>query len=304
MSDNVLRLDKLTKVYKETKAVTDFDLNVKRGHICGLIGPNGAGKTTIMKMTAGLIHPTSGKMEFFGDSSDLKSSRRRMCFMLEAPIIEPQMTAEENMQYIRYAKGVADEKKIAETLDFVGLGNTGKKLAAKFTLGMKQRLGIAMSLLTEPEILVLDEPVNGLDPEGIVEIRHMLKRLSDEKNVTIIISSHILSELAELCSDFAIINHGRLIESFSASELNNKCRTHIAIKTDNINKTAAVLEDRLSVSDYTVIHGDEIHLYEYTDDIAIVSRTVTGSGLTITKLVSEGESLEDYYLSKVGGENE
>ncbi len=301
---NVLELKNISKKYGKATVVDNFSLNVEKGHICGLIGPNGAGKTTIMKMMAGLASPTSGEIGFFGKNDNLDLSRKRMAFMLEAPIIDKSMNARQNMEYVRYVKGVADKKKIDEMLDFVGLGNVGKKAVGKFSLGMTQRLGIAMALLTEPEIMVLDEPVNGLDPEGIVEIRLMLKKLSEEKNVTIIISSHILSELSELCTDFSIINHGRQLENLSREELMAKCRSYYAIRTNDINRTAAVIEDKLGTKQYKVIHGDEIRLFDFLDNVEKVSKTITDNGLILTKFISEGESLEEFYLSKVGAENE
>ncbi len=301
---NVLELKNISKKYGKATVVDNFSLNVEKGHICGLIGPNGAGKTTIMKMMAGLAAPTSGEIGFFGKNDNLDLSRKRMAFMLEAPIIDKSMNARQNMEYVRYVKGVADKKKIDEMLDFVGLGNVGKKAVGKFSLGMTQRLGIAMALLTEPEIMVLDEPVNGLDPEGIVEIRLMLKKLSEEKNVTIIISSHILSELSELCTDFSIINHGKQLENLSREELMAKCRSYYAICTNDINRTAAVIEDKLGTKQYKVIHGDEIRLFDFLDNVEKVSKTITDNGLILTKFISEGESLEEFYLSKVGAENE
>ena len=301
---NVLELKNISKKYGKATVVDNFSLNVEKGHICGLIGPNGAGKTTIMKMIAGLASPTSGEIGFFGKNDNLDLSRKRMAFMLEAPIIDKSMNARQNMEYVRYVKGVADKKKIDEMLNFVGLGNVGKKAVGKFSLGMTQRLGIAMALLTEPEIMVLDEPVNGLDPEGIVEIRLMLKKLSEEKNVTIIISSHILSELSELCTDFSIINHGKQLENLSREELMAKCRSYYAIRTNDINRTAAVIEDKLGTKQYKVIHGDEIRLFDFLDNVEKVSKTITDNGLILTKFISEGESLEEFYLSKVGAENE
>ena len=301
---NVIELKNISKKYGKATVVDNFSLNVEKGHICGLIGPNGAGKTTIMKMMAGLASPSSGEIGFFGKNDNLDLSRKRMAFMLEAPIIDKSMNARQNMEYVRYVKGVADKKKIDEMLDFVGLHDVGKKAAGKFSLGMTQRLGIAMALLTEPEIMVLDEPVNGLDPEGIVEIRLMLKKLSEEKNVTIIISSHILSELSELCTDFSIINHGKQIENLSRDELMAKCRSYYAIRTNDINRTAAVIEDKLGTKQYKVIHGDEIRLFDFLDNVEKVSKTITDNGLILTKFISEGESLEEFYLSKVGAENE
>lgn len=301
---NVIELKNLSKNYGKKTVVDNFSLSVEKGHICGLIGPNGAGKTTIMKMLSGLAAPSSGEIGFFGRNNELDKSRKRMAFMLEAPIVDKSLNARQNMEYIRYVKGVADKKKIDEMLDFVGLHDVGKKKAGKFSLGMTQRLGIAMALLTEPEIMVLDEPVNGLDPEGIVEIRLMLKKLAEEKNVTIIISSHILSELSELCTDFSIINHGKQIENLSRDELMAKCRSYYAIRTNDINRTAAVIEDKLGTKQYKVIHGDEIRLFDFLDNVEKVSKTITDNGLILTKFISEGESLEDFYLSKVGAENE
>lgn len=304
MAQPILALNNLSKKYGKALVVDSFDLSVEKGHICGLIGPNGAGKTTIMKMIAGLTAPDSGSMSFFGETENPDKARHRMSFMIESPIIDPGMSARENMQYVRYVRGVADEKKIDEVLSLAGLSDTGKKLASRFSLGMKQRLGIAMALLTSPEILVLDEPVNGLDPEGIVDVRHMLKRLAEEQNVTILISSHLLSELSEICTDFTLLGRGKRIESFSSEELQIKCRNHISIRTNNINQTAAVLEETLHIHEYKVIHGDEIHLFERLDDIETVSKAITDQGLILTKLVNEGENLEQYYLAKVGDENE
>ncbi len=300
----VLKMTGVSKFYGRNAVVNNFNFDVEKGHICGLIGPNGAGKTTIMKMLAGLARPDSGEISFFGDSSNLDSSRGRISFMLESPIIDKSLTAKENMQYVRYIKGVADPQKINEMLDFAGLGDTGNKPARKFSLGMCQRLGIAMALLTEPEIMVLDEPVNGLDPEGIVEIRLMLKKLVEERNVTIVISSHILSELSELCTDFSIISHGKLIENLSKEKLTAKCRRYFAIKTNDIDRTAAVIEEKLGTKNYKVIHGDELYLYDCLDSIEKVSKTITDSGLILTKLTNGGESLEEFYLSKAGDENE
>ena len=304
MDNSVITMRGLSKSYRKAEVLHDFSLTVERGHICGLIGPNGAGKTTIMKILAGLIFQTRGELEFFGSGDGLDKNRKRMSFMIEAPIVDPKMTAYDNLAYLRYVRGYPDKKRIDEVLDIVGLSDTGKKKCEKFSLGMRQRLGIAMALLSKPEVLVLDEPVNGLDPEGIVEVRHLLKKLTDEQNVTILISSHLLSELSELCTDFSIINHGRLIENLSSEELMIKCRNHISIRTNDTYRTAAILEDKLSISNYKVLHGGEIHIFEQLDNIGHISKTVTDSGLTITRLCEEGQGLEDYYLEKVGDEND
>ena len=304
MGNSVITMRGLCKSYKKQEVLHDFSLTVECGHICGLIGPNGAGKTTIMKMLAGLFFPTKGEIELFGSRDNLNDSRARMSFMIEPPIISSSMTARENLEYIRYPRGYPDEKRIDEILELVGLANTGKKRAAKFSLGMKQRLGIGMALLPKPDIMVLDEPVNGLDPEGIVEVRQLIKRMQEEWGVTVLISSHLLSELSELCTDFSIISHGNLIENLSREELLVKCRNHIALRTDNINKTAAVLEDKLSIHDYKVIHGEEIQIFEHLSDVHRISKMLTDNGLVITRLNEEGQNLEDYYLEKAGGRNE
>ena len=297
----ILEVKNLTKRYREKPVVDCFNLSMEKGHIYGLIGPNGAGKTTIMKMLAGLTQPTGGTISLFGSEENLDQSRSRMSFMLETPYLDESMTARQNMEYIRYVRGVADEKRIDEVLESVGLGNVGKKKVAQFSLGMKQRLGIGMALLAKPEVMVLDEPVNGLDPEGIVEVRKLLIQLAQKEQITILISSHLLSELWELSTDFAIIKDGRLVDCLSSQELEEKCRNYLAIQTDNIQETVAVLEQQLQIRDYKVVTNGELHLYEYVNDVKRVSKTITENGFILTKLVAEGESLEQYYLSKVGG---
>ncbi len=298
--ENILKVEGISKTYGKKKVVDNFGITLKRGSIHGLIGPNGAGKTTIMRILAGLTLPDCGELQFFGSKENLDDYRRRMSFMIESPVIDPAMTAYNNMKYVSLVRGVADDNRINEVLDFVSLNDTGKKMAGKFSLGMKQRLGIGMALLTKPEIMVLDEPVNGLDPSGIVDIRLMLKKLAKEQNVTILISSHLLSELSELCDDFTLVKNGKVIDTFSSEELNTKCKSRICIRTNDINRTCAILEDKLSVKSYKVIHGNEIYLFEKLDEIELVSKTITDSGIAITKLLFENESLEEYYLSKVG----
>ena len=304
MGNSVITMTNITKRFKKAEVVKNFSLDVKKGSITGLIGPNGAGKTTIMKILAGLMFQTSGELSFYGSRDDLDLNRRRMSFMIEAPIVDYNITAYENLNYVRYVRGYPDKKRIDEVLDIVDLKDTGKKKALKFSLGMRQRLGIAMALLTKPEVLVLDEPVNGLDPEGIVEVRHILQKLSEDQGVTILISSHLLSELSELCTDFSIINKGQLVENLSLEELHDRCRSHIVLRTNNTEKTAAVLEDKLSIGSYKVLRSGDIEIYERLDAVERISKTVTDSGCIITKLYESGQSLEDYYLEKVGGSHE
>ena len=304
MSNSVISVKGISRSYKKQTVLKDVSLEVERGHICGLIGPNGAGKTTLMKILAGLILPDSGEIGFFGSSDDLDKRRDRMSFMIEQPIIANNMNARDNIEYIRLLRGYPDDRRVDEILELVGLADTGKKYAQKFSLGMKQRLGIGMALLPKPEVMVLDEPVNGLDPEGIVEVRQLIKRMQEEMGVTVLISSHLLSELSEICTDFSMITGGRLVENLSREQLLAKCRGRIALRTDSIEGTAAVLEEKLSIHDYKVIHGDEIHIYERLDEVTKISKTITDSGFIITRLAEEGQNLEEYYLEKVGEHNE
>lgn len=299
----VMELDGLTKSFRKRKAVDNFTLKMEKGHIYGLIGPNGAGKTTIMKMMAGLTEPDSGTMKFFG-SDEVDSKRKRMSFIIEEPYMEYNMTARDNMKYLMYLRGVADENRVDELLDFVGLRDTGRKVAGQFSLGMRQRLGLAMSLISKPEIMILDEPINGLDPEGILDIRNMLADLVRNEKMTILISSHILKELSALCTDYAIVREGCLIEELSAEELERKTRSYVVLKTNDIGKTTAILEEKLDIHEYKVTYENEIMIYERLGEIEKISQTVTDNNLVITRLNPEGESLEEYYIGRVGGDNE
>ena len=297
--DNIVEIERLSKSYGKKKVVDSFSLKMEKGHIYGLIGPNGAGKTTIMRMMAGLTKQDSGSMRFFG-SEELDKKRERISFIIEEPYMDLDMSAKENLEYIRFLRGIPDEKRSEEMLEFVGLADTGKKTAGKFSLGMRQRLGLAMAMLPGPEIMILDEPINGLDPEGIIDIRNMIKKLVSEKKITVMISSHILKELAELCTDYAIVREGKLIEELSHEELLAKTRSYLALGTNDVNRTTAVLEEKLNIKNYRVTHDNEIFIYERLEERELISRTVTENDLVILRLNPEGESLEDYYIGKVG----
>ena len=297
--EHVICLNGLTKYYGKKCVVDHVSLMIEKGHIYGLIGPNGAGKTTIMKMIAGITLPSEGSISLFGTSKHLDQERERASFMIEAPYLDKSFTARENMEYISRLRGVADPDRIEEMLALTGLSHTGKKLVKQFSLGMKQRLGIAMALLPDPEVMILDEPVNGLDPEGIVEIRNLLKRLMEERGITILISSHLLAELSELCTDFAIIDQGAVIECLSKEQLEEQCKNYLEVMTTDQNKLATVLEQTLSITQYKVMEENEIRIYEKLDQLEDISRAITSAGLTILRFTIEGENLEEYYLSKV-----
>ncbi len=297
--ENILSISNLTKSYGEKKVVNNISLNVKKGHIYGLIGPNGAGKTTIMKILAGTTMADTGEVSFFGGTDE--KSKSRMSFMIETPYIDKALTARQNLEYIRYLRGISDKARIDSTLELVGLAGTDKKTARHFSLGMKQRLGIAMALISKPEIMILDEPVNGLDPEGIVHIRNLLLKLCHEENVTIIISSHLLTELYELCTDFVLINDGCIVESLSKEALDEKCSTYIAIniETPNIEELITVLEQQLNIREYKLLSNEELRIYDHIENIGDLSRCITNNGFTLTKLAPGGDSLEEFYLSKI-----
>lgn len=305
MPDTLIEVKKLKKQYMKQMAVNDVSFQIKEGMICGLIGPNGAGKTTIMKMLGGLVHPTEGSISIFGsrDENGLARARSRMSFMIETPYAKEKMTARQNLEKQRIQKGIPDKKRIDEVLKIVGLENTGKKQVKNFSLGMRQRLGIAIALLSKPEIMIMDEPVNGLDPEGIVEIRKLLLKLNRQENITIVISSHILSELSLLCTDYIFIHHGELIQSVSAEKLKILCREYYHIHTDNDEKAAAILQHKLNASDYDIEEDGSIRLYEQMDNLLNVSRALYESGVVPITLNINEVNLEKYYMDMVGEQN-
>ncbi len=305
MSEILIDVKELEKQYMKQKAVKDASFQIKKGMICGLIGPNGAGKTTIMKMLGGLALPTGGSISIFGETSEnaLARARTRMSFMIETPYAKEKMTARENLEIQRIQKGIPDKKRIDEVLETVNLTDTGKKPVKNFSLGMRQRLGIANALLTKPEIMVLDEPINGLDPEGIVEIRELLLKLNREEHITIIISSHILSELSLLCTDYIFINHGEILQSIPADELKKICKEYYRIDTDNNSLAAAVLENRLGLTQFDVDRDGTIKLYESLENIRDISKALFENGVVPTTLSMNEANLEQYYMNMVGEEN-
>lgn len=305
MADVVINIKNLSKQYMKQKAVDDVSFQIKAGMICGLIGPNGAGKTTIMKMLGGLVMPTNGHISLYSNNTEegLAHARSRMSFMIETPYAKEKMSARENLEKQRIQKGIPDKKRVEEVLDIVGLSDTGKKHVKNFSLGMRQRLGIANALLTKPEVMILDEPINGLDPEGIVEIRELLLKLNREEHITIVISSHILSELSLLCTDYIFIHHGKLIKAVEAEELKRICKECYHIHTDNDALALAVLQERLHVKEYDVEEDGSIRLYERLSDVREVSKTLYEGGVIPLELKFMEANLEQYYMDMVGEQN-
>lgn len=250
MSSVILEAHDLTKEYRHTVALDHIDLKIEKGKIYGFIGQNGAGKTTFLRLVTGLAFPTSGTLSLWGKTveKELQEQRKRIGCMIETPALFPTMTAYQNMEIQRIQRGIPDKAVIQKTLDMVGLKDTGKKAVRNFSLGMRQRLGIAIALLNTPEFLILDEPINGLDPAGIVEIRNLLKSLNKEYGMTILVSSHILEELYQTASEFILIDKGKIIEEISDRELNDRCKRHIAIKASTLRHEMYLKESIANIS--------------------------------------------------------
>jgi ABC-2 type transport system ATP-binding protein len=303
MNEYVLRTNNLSKKYHDKMALNKVNLLVKKGSIYGFIGQNGAGKSTLIRIILGLAYPTTGTFELFGKSNEreLIEARKRIGAIIEGPALYPHMTAYENLEAHRLLKGIPGKECIEKTLTLVGLQDTGKKKVKNFSLGMKQRLGLAIALLGDPEFLILDEPINGLDPMGVVEIRELLKKLNQEYGITILISSHILSELHLLATHYGIIHKGELLEQLSAKELNEKCQQYLHIKVDDPNKAATVIERRFATQDFEVMPDGTIKLFAYVDLPGEVSKALTNEGLVIEQFMPMGEDLETYFANRIGG---
>lgn len=297
MSEIILQTHELKKVYGKQVAVGGIDLKVERGAIYGLIGKNGAGKTTTLKMIGGLAKPTGGSFSLFGKTGrELADVRGRVSCLIEEPGLYGSMTAFDNLKAKCLCYGVKGDAYINELLERVGLANVGKKKAKNFSLGMKQRLGIAMAMVGEPDLLVLDEPINGLDPEGIVEIRDMLTQFSKEKGVTILISSHILEELSKVATHYGIMNKGRLVEQLTAEELAERCSLRIEAVVDRPELAGTVL-DRLGITNYKVVDKETINIAERLEDVAMINRELNAAGVMVSKIMVNNESLETFFLS-------
>ena len=303
MSSIILQAHSLTKKYRHTVALDHIDLQIEKGKIYGFIGQNGAGKTTFLRLVTGLAFQTSGTLDLWGKSSakDLQEQRKRIGCMIETPALFPAMTAYQNMEIQRIQRGIPDKTVIEKTLNMVSLKDTGKKSVRNFSLGMRQRLGIAIALLNTPEFLILDEPINGLDPAGIVEVRNLLKSLNKEYGMTILVSSHILEELYQTATEFILIDKGKIIEEISDQELNERCKRHIAIKATDPQKALLVLEEKLHTENFKLLPDGTIRLYDYLDDLEKVAAVLSDEHILVTGLSVSGDTLEDYFLSKIGG---
>lgn len=304
MNDFVIETKQLTKIYGKQTVVSNVSLHVKRGRIYGLLGRNGAGKTTIMKMILGLTPITSGQVDVFGKNIKGQEKRvfPRIGAMIETPGFYPNLTGTENLGIFSKLRGTAAPHAVENALKVVGLPYKDKKLFGKYSLGMKQRLGIANAILHEPELLILDEPTNGLDPIGIAEVREFIKNLSTMCEKTILISSHILSEISLLADDIGIIDKGILLEESSMRELEKKNRRYVLLQVSDIPKASLILERQFGLKDYSVQDDHTIRLYDTSLDIAAINKALVVQDVAVIGSGLYNDSLEDYFKKITGGE--
>ena len=301
MSDNILITNNLTKRYGNKNAADKINIHVNKGEIYGLIGRNGAGKTTILKMLSGLSTPTDGSYSILGKTGkDLASVRSKVGTLIENPGLYPNLSAYDNLKLKCIIMDRNEDEYINELLNLVGLQDTGKKVSKNFSMGMKQRLGIALALIGDPEIIILDEPINGLDPQGIAEMRDILTTLSKEKGFTIIISSHILDELAKIADAYGIIHDGKLLVEMTAEELKEKCGEYTILKTDNNEKTADILK-KFDITDFSQIDDETIHINVKMNHKGKIIQELVISGVDIREIAERRITLEQYYLGLTGG---
>lgn len=297
----VLTANSLSKQYKHFKALDNLNIHVPKGSIYGFVGKNGAGKTTLIRLICGLQAPSSGSFTLYGTESTQKSivnARRRMGAVVETPSIYLDMTAEENLRQQYRVLGMPSFDGIPELLELVGLGDTGKKKAKHFSLGMKQRLGIAVALAGDPDFLVLDEPINGLDPQGIVGIRELILKLNLEHQITILISSHILDELSRLATHYGIIDGGRMVREFSAEELEQVCRKCMRIEVSDVRALARRL-DQMEL-EYKLLSDHEADIFAKVN-VSQLTLALAEDGCEVRSLQEKDESLESFYIGLVGG---
>jgi bacitracin transport system ATP-binding protein len=300
----ILRTNRLTKRYGETTVVSDVNMTIRSGDIYGFLGQNGAGKTTTLRMMMGLIHPTSGDIELFGSPLHGNKSKamERVGAIIEYPGFYLNLKAAENLDIHRRLMGIGNRDSIDEALKAVGLLDAKHQKVGQFSLGMKQRLGIARALLHHPEFLILDEPTNGLDPGGMKEMRHLFLELARKRGITFLISSHLLSEIEQLANKIGIIHKGRLLEEIDYSTLQQKSRHYLDIKVTDEKKAAYILEQKLGTTDYVVAGSGRLRLYGHLNEPELVNALLAKGEVGVKEMRLSGDSLEDYFLKLTGGE--
>lgn len=303
VSEFIIETKGLTKNYGEQYAVKGVDMHVRKNTIYGLLGRNGAGKTTIMKMLLGITKPTSGKISIFG--KDIKQNEKdilpRIGNLIEKPGFYPNLTGTENLKIFAELRGIPHKNAIEKALNLVSLPYKDKKLYGEYSLGMKQRLGIALAILHDPELLILDEPINGLDPIGIAEMRKLLRNLCDKKGKTIMISSHILSEIQLISDDIGIIDNGVLVEELSLLDLKNKIRKSIGFLVSDTNKATVILETKFNIKNYEISSEKQIFIYDLKYDISLLIKAFVKNDIDVYDAHVYENTLEDYFKEVTGG---
>lgn len=293
----IIETEGLTKRYGKRLCVNNISIHIAKGDIYGFIGRNGAGKTTAMRLILGLARPTSGKIKLF-NSDDLNAQRKKIGSLIEAPGLYKRCSALENMKRFSILYG-GDDKEIEELLSFVGLNGVGNKKVGQFSLGMKQRLGIAIALLGNPEVLILDEPFNGLDPAGIKEVRDLLLKLNKEKNVTNMISSHLLDELAKITTKYGIINNGVLVEEIDAQKLMERCKNNIVISCDRLQEAKELLESELKLTNISIVN-DKLHIVDEIESTDEINTLLVKNDFKVHEITINKNSFEDYFIERLG----
>lgn len=296
----ILSTENLTKIYGTHRAADQINIHVKEGEVYGLIGRNGAGKTTILKMICGLTTPTSGSFTFMGKTgNELLQCKKMIGSLIETPGLFPKLSAFQNVKLKCLSLGIDDNAYVESLLEQVGLSHVGKKPAQSFSLGMKQRLGIAIALVGNPKFIVLDEPINGLDPQGIAEMRQIIHRFSKEMGLTIIISSHILDELVKVADSFGIIHGGKLLDEFTAEELDKRCSTYSLLKTDDCEMAKKVLEE-MQITDFEVVDEKNIKITADVEDSSKLIAALVKAEVAVYEFAVKQMTLEEYYLNSTG----
>ena len=300
--DTIIQTYQLTKTFKREDVIKPLNYSLRKGEICALIGKNGAGKSTFFKILAGQLMPTAGEIQIFGKSGkEIDHAKKRIGFMIETPAFFPDFTATQNLEYFRIQRGVVDKKRIYEVLELVDLAKEKKKRFKDYSMGMKQRLGIALCLLSSPDCLVLDEPINGLDAEGIIEMRKLLRKLNQEKQITILISSHILTELELLATRFVFIKNGVIVDDLNKDALEQKSMKQIMLTVDNPAKVAQILEQTYADIQFKVLPDQVITIQNYIESSGEINRLLVDNGVLVKEFRIEAQKLEEYFLEFVEG---
>lgn len=303
MKEYAIETMQLRKTYKRFHAVHDVSLRIPRGEIFGLVGENGAGKSTLMKMLSGMSHPTSGTFRLFGKEPQKDSYvYHRVGTLIEEPGLLPNLSEQENMKIKAIAMGICDNEELKRLLKLCDIAHTGHKKVKSFSLGMKQRLAIAMTLIGNPDLLILDEPTNGIDPKGFEMIRSLLIRLSQEEGKTIFISSHLLEELSKVATCYGFMKNGKIVEQLTREQLEEKSKDYLLMRVTPIKQAIIILEEQFGIREYQVVHQNEIRIYQKVESADVIQSLVQ-QGIKVQECAYHHQSLEQYFLTNTGGKD-